>query len=337
MEASTTELYSNEKKNPITKRTTILPGSISSNSSNANRDIRQVNDDDDKRNDDTTVPALLLRQVDAETQQEHEQHKQDPKQLLLPPPAPTPRLQEMDVIAKSLGRRQVVHRHANGLVIVTAGSILAQVAADSNKTTTETTTTRRAIKAIHFRQEPAAIAKESAASKRKQQSKLLKQQQKQQDKGLLLRRRRGGEGGGEEGGNGNQQPNQSREPGIVFPTDVLAQVEFETIEAYKKDKEKQILLEEGMEMDATEEEEVDKEKDNHKDCPRMNVEDGNNNLDNNNNNNMINLYACVWGSILELNRSISPNVLANDPLLDGYLAIILPTGSFPPTTSSTTT
>jgi hypothetical protein len=42
------------------------------------------------------------------------------------------------------------------------------------------------------------------------------------------------------------------------------------------------------------------------------------------------LYACVWGTILELNHSLTPEVLADDPLLDGYLAVILPSGKFPP-------
>lgn len=42
------------------------------------------------------------------------------------------------------------------------------------------------------------------------------------------------------------------------------------------------------------------------------------------------VYSCVWGTILELNHSITPEVIADDPLLDGYLAIILPSGDFPP-------
>ena len=42
------------------------------------------------------------------------------------------------------------------------------------------------------------------------------------------------------------------------------------------------------------------------------------------------LYACVWGTILELNTSLTPEILLDDPLLDGYLAVILPSGTFPP-------
>ena len=43
------------------------------------------------------------------------------------------------------------------------------------------------------------------------------------------------------------------------------------------------------------------------------------------------IYACVWGELLELNHNLTPDVLQKDPLLDGYVAVILPTGPFPPT------
>jgi hypothetical protein len=48
---------------------------------------------------------------------------------------------------------------------------------------------------------------------------------------------------------------------------------------------------------------------------------------------VIPLRACVWGTILELNTELTPTVLMGDPLLDGYLAIILPSGKFPPNSS----
>jgi len=43
-------------------------------------------------------------------------------------------------------------------------------------------------------------------------------------------------------------------------------------------------------------------------------------------------YACVWGTIVELNPEIlvRPNLLLHDPLMDGHLAIIHPAGTFPP-------
>jgi glycine cleavage system H lipoate-binding protein len=42
------------------------------------------------------------------------------------------------------------------------------------------------------------------------------------------------------------------------------------------------------------------------------------------------LYACVFGTIIEVNQNLTPEILADDPLLDGFLAIILPSGRFPP-------
>lgn len=42
------------------------------------------------------------------------------------------------------------------------------------------------------------------------------------------------------------------------------------------------------------------------------------------------IRAGVWGTILELNHGVNATLLREDPLLDGYLAVILPTGPFPP-------
>lgn len=44
------------------------------------------------------------------------------------------------------------------------------------------------------------------------------------------------------------------------------------------------------------------------------------------------LYGCVWGAVVEVNPKLAtrPSVLVEDPLLDGYLAVVLPTGPFPP-------
>lgn len=42
------------------------------------------------------------------------------------------------------------------------------------------------------------------------------------------------------------------------------------------------------------------------------------------------IYAGVWGSLLELHTSVTSAQLTQDPLLDGYVAVILPTGPFPP-------
>jgi len=40
--------------------------------------------------------------------------------------------------------------------------------------------------------------------------------------------------------------------------------------------------------------------------------------------------AAVFGSVLELNRNLTVELWRRDPLFKGYLAVILPTGPFPP-------
>lgn len=42
------------------------------------------------------------------------------------------------------------------------------------------------------------------------------------------------------------------------------------------------------------------------------------------------LRCCVWGSVLEINPNLGPQLLNDDPLVDGYVAVILPSGRFPP-------
>ena len=46
----------------------------------------------------------------------------------------------------------------------------------------------------------------------------------------------------------------------------------------------------------------------------------------------LNFLCCVFGSLLELNRNLTADLLQKDPLLKGYLAVILPAGPFPPPT-----
>lgn len=42
----------------------------------------------------------------------------------------------------------------------------------------------------------------------------------------------------------------------------------------------------------------------------------------------------VWGTVLEVNPHLTPELLRTDPTLNGYLAIVLPTGPFPPPAAS---
>ena len=59
----------------------------------------------------------------------------------------------------------------------------------------------------------------------------------------------------------------------------------------------------------------------------LNLEDGT----------VIPLLACVFGTILELNKSLTPEILKDDPLLNGFLAVILPSGDYPPNIDETMT
>jgi hypothetical protein len=43
------------------------------------------------------------------------------------------------------------------------------------------------------------------------------------------------------------------------------------------------------------------------------------------------VHAGMWGTVLEINENLTPELLARDSLLDGYIAIVQPAaGSFPP-------
>jgi hypothetical protein len=96
----------------------------------------------------------------------------------------------------------------------------------------------------------------------------------------------------------NQQARQRQELGIVRPNDVLAVVKFQHRNNNNSTKE----------TDAT-----------------------------STSTSSIPLSCCVWGTILErnhVNLEKNPALLLQDPLLDGYLAVVLPTGPFPPPSSS---
>lgn len=53
---------------------------------------------------------------------------------------------------------------------------------------------------------------------------------------------------------------------------------------------------------------------------RVHVEDGD----------PIELPCGVWGTLIEINPRLTVGLLQKDPLLTGYLAVVLPTGTFPP-------
>lgn len=54
---------------------------------------------------------------------------------------------------------------------------------------------------------------------------------------------------------------------------------------------------------------------------------------------VLHIHSCICGTVIELNSSLkdNPSLLIHDPLLDGYIAVILPNGSFPPPPPATMT
>lgn len=173
---------------------------------------------------------------------------------------------------------QIVHKHANGLVIVTAGNRYTNTA--------ETAAAAAAANLIHsvnylIKEAPAL----NAGERRKIQSKMMH--------------------------------NKKITDGVVNPSSIMCRVVADSTTASST---------------ATADESSDDKK-------------------NETNDNGVPLYSCVWGAVMEINArllpallgsetekikspnsssSAEPNLLAKDPLLDGYLAIILPTGPFPP-------
>ena len=51
------------------------------------------------------------------------------------------------------------------------------------------------------------------------------------------------------------------------------------------------------------------------------------------NGSVMTVMAGVWGILMEINHNISAALLERDSLLDGYVAVILPAGVFPPLTT----
>jgi hypothetical protein len=249
--------------------------------------VEEIQDDDDKvvLDDDNDVSQQ------AELQRQQQQQKQQP------PIKP---------------HRQVVHKHANGLVIVTPGgpdwlssasslaamttaSASASIPSPANATELETATKAAdaedmmmmtmTVESIDFKVKEAAVASQNAACKRKHQGKMLK---------------------------GKRQVQQ--EAGVVRPNDVLAVVK--------------VVVQKNKSSNSSSANNTD-------------ITDGDSNKQESPGAGaaasiQIPLSCCVWGTILErnhINLQQNPALLQHDPLLDGYLAVVLPTGPFPPPSS----
>ena len=166
-------------------------------------------------------------------------------------------------------RGQVIHRHANGLCVVTAGDIIkkkcsASSAGSSSGSTGDASNTSVGVRQVEFRIAPAEG--QSVGSKRRKRM------------GKKTKKKKGsGNNGGDDGdGNGDGGDDVESSSGATRPSDVLAVVELS--------------------------------------CGTR-----------------IELNCCVLGTLLEINARLleNPSLLLSDPLLDGYLAVILPQGRLP--------
>lgn len=151
---------------------------------------------------------------------------------------------------KAAAAGQIIHRHANGLCIVTAGELVKRACEASTSDDSEDSTRRST--SIHVSKVEFLVKEvegQSVGSKRR------KKMAKQRDA---------------------EKSSSGENSGVVRPSDKLARVE----------------LSNGCSVD---------------------------------------LDCCVLGTVLETNAALSdkPSLLANDPLLDGFLAIIMPQGPFP--------
>jgi hypothetical protein len=169
---------------------------------------------------------------------------------------------------------QIVHKHANGLVIVTAGNRFTDTASETFAAA------NWIMDSVNYLVDEAPSL--NAGERRKIQSKMMH--------------------------------NKKISCGVVEPSSIMCRVVATTADT------------------AAESESSDDKK-------------------NETNNHGIPLYSCVWGAIMEINPRLlpptqqeeekktkshnaaaaaEPSLLATDPLLDGYLAVMLPTGPFPP-------
>ena len=161
---------------------------------------------------------------------------------------------------------QVIHRHANGLCVVTAGDIIKKACSASSASSNNSSSTGDAsnssvgVRQVEFRIAPAE-GQSVGSKRRKRMGKKTKKKK----------------GSGDDGdGNGDGGDDVESSSGATRPSDILAVVELNC----------------GTRME---------------------------------------LNCCVLGTLLEINARLleNPSLLLSDPLLDGYLAVILPQGRLP--------
>lgn len=158
---------------------------------------------------------------------------------------------------------QVIHRHANGLCVVTAGGIIKKACSKSDSSAADdASNTSVIIKQVDFKVRPAEG--QSVGSKRRKRMGKNPKKKKRSDNDDVV------------DCDGNEADESSSACGTTRPSDVLAVVELS--------------------------------------CGTM-----------------VELKCCVLGTLLEINTRLAqkPSLLLTDPLLDGYLAVIMPRGRIP--------
>jgi hypothetical protein len=200
---------------------------------------------------------------------------------------------------------QVVHKHVNGLVIVTAGSRFMNAETETETTAATETTTSNMIESVNYlvTEGPTVNANE----RRKIQAKMLR--------------------------------NKKNVTGVVEPSSILCRAVTSAAAATAAVTAATAALSSDVVSDNGNNVKMETETNETQDpvqpqLPSPTTDDAAAVTDNVG----IPLYSCVWGSIMEINPKLllpadkgqNSNLLATDPLLDGYLAAILPTGPFPP-------
>lgn len=175
-------------------------------------------------------------------------------------------------------KEQIVHKHANGLCIITAAtSIELQSGSVATSSIPDTV--------MEVLVQPSPTANQSRKKKRNQASKMLK-------------------GKNLDGGEPSEK-GIATNSATVQPSDILVTLTSKTAASTQTP---QALDSRSSGV-----------------CHQPN--DGNDNMDGSH---CHCLYSCVWGTVLEVNARLNLEILKKDPLLDGYIAIVLPTGPFPP-------
>jgi hypothetical protein len=165
----------------------------------------------------------------------------------------------------------VIHKNANGLVVVTVGAKQEEEGASSSAGNSASYLTAAVLERLAGVEVVASASlTDSRSAKRRRQSKMLR---------------------------GKSQA----ELGVVRPDDVLAVLDFQ-IEDDKKDSRRDIEKEDGG-------------------AGRSSAGTQKQHLD---------VLCGVWGTVIEVNANLSPELVRRDSALDGFLAIVLPTGPFPP-------